>query len=116
MIAYADPGIIGTSVHGRTSTETDGSGRLLQVEVCLPVELTINTPYRPRLGSVGTDSVDMSGTAGRHALREAARELVLHRLALGHGLRERRPRVASGGGVWAVSTRSATGAGAGRIV
>lgn len=39
-----DPGIQGTALHGRTSAETDGSGRMLRSEVRLPVNVTINTP------------------------------------------------------------------------
>src|SRR5258708_9685924 len=39
-----DPAIAGTAVHGRTSAETDGAGKLLRAEVRLPVKLTINTP------------------------------------------------------------------------
>jgi hypothetical protein len=39
-----DPGILGTAVHGQTTAETTGSGKLLRAEVRLPLKLTINTP------------------------------------------------------------------------
>jgi hypothetical protein len=52
-----DPGILGTLVHGRTSAETDGSGRLLRAEVRLPVKLTINTPSGVREAGIGMAEV-----------------------------------------------------------
>ena len=52
-----DPGILGTLVHGRTSAETDGGGRLLRAEVRLPVRLTINTPNGIREAGVGMAEV-----------------------------------------------------------
>lgn len=39
-----DSSILGTAVHGETTAETDGNGKLLRAEVRLPVKLTINTP------------------------------------------------------------------------
>ena len=48
-----DPGIQGSLVHGRTSAETDGSGRLLRAEVRLPVKLSINTPKGEREAGPG---------------------------------------------------------------
>ena len=52
-----DPGILGTLVHGRTSAETDGGGRLLRAEVRLPVKLTINTPSGIREAGIGMAEV-----------------------------------------------------------
>jgi hypothetical protein len=48
-----DAAIMGSLVHGRTSAETDGSGRLLRAEVRLPVKLTINTPKGEREAGPG---------------------------------------------------------------
>lgn len=52
-----DPGILGSLVHGRTSAETDGSGRLVKAEVRLPVKLTINTPRGEREAGPGMHEV-----------------------------------------------------------
>ena len=47
----------GHRVHGRTSAETDGSGRLLRADVRLPVKLTINTPKGEREAGTGMAEV-----------------------------------------------------------
>jgi hypothetical protein len=52
-----DPSILGTAVHGKTSAETDGAGRLLRAEVRLPVKLTINTPKGVRDAGTGMAEV-----------------------------------------------------------
>jgi hypothetical protein len=52
-----DPAILGTAVHGRTSAETDGAGKLLRAEVRLPVKLTINTPSGIRDAGTGMAEV-----------------------------------------------------------
>jgi hypothetical protein len=52
-----DPAIAGTAVHGRTSAETDGAGKLLRAEVRLPVKLTINTPRGIRDAGTGMAEV-----------------------------------------------------------
>jgi hypothetical protein len=52
-----DPGILGSAVHGRTSAETDGAGRLLRAEVRLPVKLTINAPTGVRDAGTGMAEV-----------------------------------------------------------
>ena len=52
-----DPGILGTAVHGRTSAETNGAGKLLRAEVRLPVKLTINTPKGMRDAGTGMAEV-----------------------------------------------------------
>ena len=39
-----DPGILGTAVHGKTSAETTGAGKLLGAKVRLPVKVVINSP------------------------------------------------------------------------
>ena len=52
-----DPGILGTAVHGKTSAETDGAGRLRRAEVRLPVKLTINTPQGIRDAGTGMAEV-----------------------------------------------------------
>ena len=52
-----DPGIVGTAVHGRTSAETDGRGRLRRAEVRLPVKLTVNAPNGVREAGVGMAEV-----------------------------------------------------------
>jgi len=52
-----DPAIAGTAVHGRTSAETDGAGKLLRAEVRLPVKLTINTPKGIRDAGTGMAEV-----------------------------------------------------------
>ena len=52
-----DPAIVGTAVHGRTSAETDGAGKLLRAEVRLPVKLTINTPKGVREAGTGMAEV-----------------------------------------------------------
>jgi predicted Zn-dependent protease len=44
ITVHTDPGILGTAVHGRTTTETTDSGRLLRAEVRLPIKVVINTP------------------------------------------------------------------------
>jgi hypothetical protein len=43
-----DAAIQGSAVHGRTTAETSGAGKLLRAEVRLPVKVTINTPQRVR--------------------------------------------------------------------
>lgn len=48
-----DSGIQGSLVHGRTSAETDGAGKLLNADVRLPVKLTINTPKGEREAGPG---------------------------------------------------------------
>jgi predicted Zn-dependent protease len=52
-----DPGILGTAVHGQTSAETNGAGKLLRAEVRLPVKLTINTPKGMRDAGTGMAEV-----------------------------------------------------------
>jgi hypothetical protein len=52
-----DPGIIGTAVHGKTSAETDGAGKLLRADVRLPVKLTINAPAGIRDAGTGMAEV-----------------------------------------------------------
>ena len=52
-----DSGIQGDAVHGRTSAETTGSGKLLGAEVRLPVKVTINTPQGIRDAGVGIREV-----------------------------------------------------------
>ena len=52
-----DPGIQGSLVHGRTSAETDGGGKLLKADVRLPVKLTINTPRGEREAGTGMAEV-----------------------------------------------------------
>lgn len=52
-----DPAIAGTAVHGRTSAETDGAGKLLRADVRLPVKLTINTPKGMRDAGAGMAEV-----------------------------------------------------------
>ena len=51
------PGILGTAVHGQTSSETNGAGQLLRAEVRLPVKLTINTPTGIRDAGAGMAEV-----------------------------------------------------------
>jgi len=48
-----DAGIQGDAVHGRTSAETTGAGKLLNADVRLPVKVTINTPQGIRDAGVG---------------------------------------------------------------
>ncbi len=48
-----DAGIQGDAVHGRTSAETTGSGKLLKADVRLPVKVTINTPQGIRDAGAG---------------------------------------------------------------
>jgi len=48
-----DPAILGSAVHGRNTTTTDGSGRLISSEVRLPVSVTINTPAGVRNAGPG---------------------------------------------------------------
>jgi hypothetical protein len=48
-----DPSIQGSAVHGRTSAEADGSGRLIRAVVRLPVNVTINTPAGVRNAGPG---------------------------------------------------------------
>ena len=48
-----DPSIPGTTVHGETTTEFNGSGNLLRAEVRLPVKVTINTPQGVRDAGLG---------------------------------------------------------------
>ena len=52
-----DPGIVGTAVHGRTSAETDGGGKLRRAEVRLPVKLTVNTAQGLRDAGTGMAEV-----------------------------------------------------------
>jgi hypothetical protein len=52
-----DAAIAGTAVHGRTSAETDGAGKLLRADVRLPVKLTINTPKGIRDAGTGMAEV-----------------------------------------------------------
>jgi hypothetical protein len=52
-----DPGIAGTAVHGRTSAETDGAGKLIRADVRLPVKLTINSPRGIRDAGAGMAEV-----------------------------------------------------------
>jgi len=52
-----DPAIAGTAVHGKTSAETDGAGKLLRADVRLPVKLTINTPQGIRDAGTGMAEV-----------------------------------------------------------
>ncbi len=52
-----DPSIAGTAVHGRTSAETDGAGKLLRADVRLPVKLTINSPKGIRDAGIGMAEV-----------------------------------------------------------
>jgi hypothetical protein len=62
-----DPSIQGTAVHGKTSAETDGSGRLVKAEIRLPVTVTINTPQRVRGAGPGILEV-IAGHEFVHAL------------------------------------------------
>jgi len=52
-----DPAIAGTAVHGRTSAETDGAGKLIRADVRLPVKLTINSPKGIRDAGTGMAEV-----------------------------------------------------------
>ena len=52
-----DAAIAGTAVHGRTSAETDGAGKLLRASVRLPVKLTINSPSGIRDAGTGMAEV-----------------------------------------------------------
>ena len=52
-----DSAILGSLVHGQTSAETDGAGRLRKAEVRLPVKLTINTPKGVRDAGTGMAEV-----------------------------------------------------------
>jgi hypothetical protein len=53
ITVQTDPSIQGTALHGRTSAETDPSGRMLRSTVRLPVNVTINTPGGIRDAGVG---------------------------------------------------------------
>ena len=53
ITVMTDPSIQGTALHGRTSAETDASGRMLRATVRLPVNVTINTPGGVRDAGVG---------------------------------------------------------------
>ena len=44
ITVITDPGIQGTALHGRTSAETDASGRMVRSTIRLPVNVTISTP------------------------------------------------------------------------
>jgi hypothetical protein len=57
IAVMTDPGILGTAVHGKTSAETTGAGKLLRAEVRLPVKLTINTPKGIRDAGTGMAEV-----------------------------------------------------------
>jgi hypothetical protein len=48
-----DPSIQGTALHGRTTAETDPSGKMLRSTVRLPVNVTINSPGGIRDAGVG---------------------------------------------------------------
>ena len=65
-----DPGILGSAVHGQTSAETDGAGKLLRAEVRLPVKLTINTPKGVRDAATGMAEV-VAAPEFMHALGHA---------------------------------------------
>ena len=52
-----DPAIAGTAVHGRTSAETDGTGKLIRANVRLPIKLTINSPKGIRDAGAGMAEV-----------------------------------------------------------
>jgi len=52
-----DPSIGGTAVHGKTSAETDGAGKLLRADVRLPVKLTISAPKGIRDAGTGMAEV-----------------------------------------------------------
>jgi hypothetical protein len=62
-----DPGIQGSAVHGRTTSEFNASGGMLRAEVRLPVTVTINTPSGPRKAGVGILEV-IAGHEIIHAL------------------------------------------------
>jgi hypothetical protein len=53
ITVQTDPSIQGTALHGRTSAETDPSGRMLRSTVRLPVSVTINTPGGVRDAGTG---------------------------------------------------------------
>jgi hypothetical protein len=62
-----DASIQGNAVHGRTTAETDGNGKLLRAEVRLPVKVTINTPQGVRDAGPGILEV-IAGHEFVHAL------------------------------------------------
>ena len=62
-----DPGIQGNAVHGKTTAETNGNGRLLRAEVRLPIKVTINTPQGVRDAGPGILEV-IAGHEFVHAL------------------------------------------------
>lgn len=62
-----DPSIQGTAVHGRTSAESNDSGRLLRAVVSLPVKVPINTPQGIRDAGPGILEV-IAGHEFVHAL------------------------------------------------
>ena len=62
-----DAAIQGDAVHGRTSAETDGSGKMVRAEVRLPVKVTINTPSGVRDAGPGVLAV-IAGHELVHAL------------------------------------------------
>jgi hypothetical protein len=62
-----DPAIQGTAVHGRTTAESNGNGKLLRAEVRLPVKVTINTPRGIRDAGPGVLEV-IAGHEFVHAL------------------------------------------------
>jgi hypothetical protein len=53
ITVITDPGIQGTAVHGRTSAETDSSGRMVRSTIRLPVNVTISTPGGIRDAGMG---------------------------------------------------------------
>jgi hypothetical protein len=53
ITVITDPSIQGTAVHGRTSAETDASGRMLRSTVRLPVNVSISTPGGIRDAGMG---------------------------------------------------------------
>jgi hypothetical protein len=62
-----DPSIQGDAVHGRTSAEVDGSGKMVRAEVRLPVKVTINSPGGVRPAGTGVLAV-IAGHEFVHAL------------------------------------------------
>jgi hypothetical protein len=66
-----DPGIQGNAVHGRTTAESNDTGRLLRAVVGLPVKVTINTPQGMRDAGPGILEV-IAGHEFVHALGHAS--------------------------------------------
>jgi hypothetical protein len=62
-----DPSIQGSAVHGRTSAESNDTGRLLRAVVSLPVKVPINTPQGIRDAGPGILEV-IAGHEFVHAL------------------------------------------------